>query len=169
MSPRPPVSTKTAVAGGAATVLAAATIAAVALIQPFEGKVNKGYLDPSHIPTACWGHVGGVVVGRVYSDAECQRYLTDDVRSHAAPIVRCITGPVTAGTLGAMISFGYNAGPGTVCAKFAPLINAGRSREACAKLSLYVFSRDRASGRMVRYRGLERRRAAERALCERDL
>ena len=71
--------------------------------------------------------------------------------------------------LGAMISFGYNAGPGTVCSRFAPLINAGHPEQACAKLSSYVFSRDRRSGRMIRYQGLVNRRVQERRLCEAGL
>lgn len=154
------------VIGGAAAAIALA----VAVIQPFEGKRNVAYLDPSSIPTSCWGHTGAdVVVGRRYSDAECERLLTADVRAHAAPLEACITGPVTAGTFGAMVSFAYNAGPGVVCSKFAPLINAGNSAAACAKLSQYVYSRDRRTGRMVRLPGLISRRAAERALCERDL
>lgn len=164
-----PTRTQTVVAGGAAAALAAATLLATPLIQSFEGKRNVGYFDVSSVATSCWGHVGGVVVGRRYSDEECSALFTEDFRRHAAPVVKCITGPVTPGTLGAMISFSYNAGPGVVCSKFAPLINAGNPRAACERLSLYVYSRDRVTGRMVRYRGLERRRAAERALCEEGL
>lgn len=158
-----------AVVGGAAGALAAASLLAAPLIQSFEGYRNVGYLDPSSIPTNCWGHVGGVVVGRRYSDEECKALFTADFRRHATPVVRCITGDVTPGTLGAMISFSYNAGPGVVCGKFAPLINAGNSRAACAKLSLYILSRDRRDGKLKPLAGLVRRRAAERALCERDL
>lgn len=153
------------------TLVTGAGIAlAVAIIMPFEGRPVAGYFDPSHIPSNCWGHTGAdVVVGRVESLEHCKALLTADVRAHAAPLARCITAPISAQTFGAMVSFAYNAGPGTVCKSFAPLLNTGRPYEACAKLSLYVYSRDRRSGQMVKLPGLVRRRAAERALCEKGI
>ena len=152
-----------------AGILAAGVAAATLLIMPFEGKRNDVYLDPSHIPTGCYGRIKGMKMGDHYTDGQCKAFLTEDVAEHAAPLVKCLPATVTPNVFGAMLSFGYNAGPGTVCKNFAPLIAAGRTREACAKLSLYVYSRDRKTGKQIKYRGLERRRAAERALCEKGL
>jgi lysozyme len=66
----------------------------------------------------------------------------------------------------AVISFAINLGPAIACGKVATLLNASRVKEACAKMTEYVY----ANGK--RLQGLANRRNdpvwGERAWCLRD-
>lgn len=150
------------IAGG---VLAAAIAIASPFIAGQEGKRNISYRDIVGVPTECYGHTGkDVVVGRYRSDEYCKGELTLDVAQHAQAILPCIKVPTPAPSLGAFVSFSYNVGAGGFCrSSVARDLNAGRLRQACADLSLYVY----AGGQRVQ--GLANRRAKERALCEKGL
>lgn len=130
-----------------------------------EGHRNVGYRDVVGIPTYCYGGTGAAaVVGKVYTDAQCNSQLGADVRSHADGISACIKVATPAPSLAAFISFSYNVGVGGFCrSSVARNLNAGDLKDACAGLSAWVF----AGGRRVQ--GLVNRRASERALCERGL
>lgn len=99
--------------------LLGSTAAATALlgsIATHEGKKNVGYLDIAKIPTACYGDTDGVVVGKLYSDAECQARLERQALVHVEGVVQCL--PVLkgrGGILRAVGSMAYNVGVGAVC------------------------------------------------------
>lgn len=151
-------------------ITAGAMIAAIALATPvimkFEGDGNRiGYRDVVGVVTACYGHTGaGVVVGKYYTKQECQTFLAKDVQQHADGIAQCISVDVPVPSLAAFTSFSYNVGVAGFCkSNVARKLNAGDLRGACAGLSNWVY----AGGRKID--GLAKRRAQERALCERGL
>jgi lysozyme len=148
-----------AVVGGPAAVLL------LAIVPAFEGMRNDPYLDVVKIRTVCFGHTGADIQGRRYSDAECRAMLDKDLARHAAPVLTCT--PELRGRpyqTAAAVSFAYNAGTTAWCTSgMARDFRQGRDHAACAGLSKWVY----AGGRRVE--GLVRRRAAERALCERGL
>jgi len=134
------------------------------MIQAYEGTRTVAYIDPVGIVTDCTGHTGpDVHLGEVETLAQCKAIFTADQQAVIKRIASCTKGTAPVDTWAAMTSFSFNAGSGTYCKKFAPLIDAGRLSAACAKLSLYV----NAGGMPLA--GLVRRRAAERALCEKGL
>ncbi|WP_336958768.1 glycoside hydrolase family protein [Sphingobium aquiterrae] len=65
----------------------AATGALLGDLTRWEGKRNVGYLDIAKIPTACMGDTQNVVVGKFYSDAECQERLERQALSHVEDVL----------------------------------------------------------------------------------
>jgi lysozyme len=147
----------------AAAVLSAAALA-VPLIATHEGWVKVGYRDPVGIPTACYGHTGGVVLGRTYSADECVNYLAQDAVQHGLDIDRCLTREIPPDSRTAFTSFAFNVGAAKFCGStVAKKANAGDLKGACAELSRWTY----AGGKVLP--GLVKRRADERARCERGL
>lgn len=140
--------------------------AVVALCAPivgyYEGYIPHTYADPIGIPTACYGHTGpDVTPGRRYTRAECNALLSGDLAIAYGHVKRCIHVPLKDYEAAAYTSAAFNAGPRVVCGStLQRLANAGRMREACRQLYRWVY----AGG--IKLRGLERRRAAEVAMCE---
>jgi lysozyme len=140
--------------------------AVVVLVGGFEGFRQVAYLDPVGIPTICFGETRGVRLGMKATRAECEAMLTRSLIEHEEGMARCLRQPerIPDGAYGAFLSFTYNVGVGAFCGStLARKANAGDIRGACAELSKW----DRAKG--IRLPGLTKRRAAERALCERGL
>ncbi|KGC25832.1 phage lysozyme family protein [Burkholderia pseudomallei] len=142
------------------------------IVPKFEGVKLVGYLDPVGIPTKCMGDTRDVVVGRVYSEAECRQSLETQLIAHAEPVLRCTPGlkdrPYQ---LAAAVSFAYNVGANAYCASTtAKRFNAGDLRGACRAINEADDGRPQwvtARGRVLP--GLVKRRAEERAICERGL
>lgn len=146
-------------AGVAALVIAAAT----AVIAPWEGRELVPYRDIAGIWTVCEGITGPAVeIGRDYTHAECDALLQSEVGRHYAGLARCIDAPLQQHEMVALVSWTYNVGIGAACkSTLVRLVNAGQPAEVfCAELSKWVY----AGGKRVR--GLERRRAHERSICE---
>lgn len=155
-----------AIAAGVAGVIAAAGLA-VGTIAEFEGYVPIGYPDPAHgaeLPTGCFGATKGIVLGKRYTDQECAAMLAEDVVKHGIDIAPCLPAELPLETRAAFTSFAFNVGAAKFCAStLSRKARAGDLRGACAELSKWVY----AGGRKMR--GLERRRKAERELCESGL
>lgn len=160
--------------------LAGVLAIAVPLVGYFEGRNLLAYLDPVGIPTICDGWTHGVRLGDVATFAECDAKTLAALQDAAAIFERWVPAKVIAGmsdsAIAAFLSFIYNLGPGKSGVKdgFVWLKNgrhstmllhlqAGRVGAACAQFPYWA----NAGGRKLR--GLERRRAAERQLCEVDL
>jgi lysozyme len=152
--------------------LISALLLAMALVMPWEGYRPRPYLDAVGILTVCYGHTGGIQQ-REYSPEECARLLRSDLGKAWQIVERCITAPMTDYQAAALTSFAFNVGPGGrgvkdgLCwlktgeqPRIRKFANAGQWPEACAQLQYWVSARGK------RLRGLERRRAAEQALCE---
>lgn len=146
------------VAGTSAAVLALAA----AIVQPWEGLKLRGYMDPVGIPTICYGHTGPEV--RVHDTAsleECEALLEGDLQTAYAGVKACIKTPLKDHEAAALTSFAYNVGVQAMCrSTLTRKANAGDMPGACAELSRWVYAKG------FKLRGLVRRRAAERAMCE---
>lgn len=136
--------------------------AALALVVTFEGKVNRTYLDPVGIATICYGHTGhDVRMGMTATDAQCEQWAADDLLKANAAISGCIARPMTNNVRSAFVDLAFNIGGAKFCGStLVRRYNVGDRRGACAELSRW----NRAGGMVLR--GLDRRRAAERELCE---
>jgi GH24 family phage-related lysozyme (muramidase) len=149
------------------TARAAAAALAIAIAIPAEGIRRVAYYDPPGILTVCRGHTGpDVVKGKAYSLAECDQYLTDDMRKAIATVDRCVPGlpkEVLASFGDATFNLGGKIACDTTHSTAARFLKAGNLRAACDQLPRW----DKASvaGVMVSLPGLTKRRAAERELC----
>lgn len=145
-----------------AGLVGTAVLIAVPEISVFEGRRNVPYYDVVKVLTVCDGTTGpDVVVGKIYTDQECNALTSKDVQKAADGILR--VSPHLAWhpmQLASMISFSYNVGTGAYSTStVARLMNEGKMIEACNFLPNYKF----AGGKV--WTGLVRRRERERQLC----
>ena len=147
-----------------AKIGAAAAALAVSTVAFYEGTVQRTYRDPIGIITACTGHTGPELqMGQTFTREQCDDMLAKDLLQHAAAL-DCIKTPLADGQKAAFLSFAFNVGNSAFCGStLVRKANVGDMRGACAELSRWTL----AGGRELP--GLVKRRAAERALCERDL
>lgn len=153
--------------GVAAGVIAAAILIATPMIGMFEGRREVGYWDIAGVPTYCYGGTGeNAVVGKRYTAAACETQRATDVLRHADAIAPCVPADVPVASFAAFISFSYNVGAAAFCrSSIARNLNAGNLRAACTGLSQWVWA-----GKPPRVvPGLAKRRAQERAQCEKGL
>ena len=150
---------------GATKLIAVVGVSCAALllncVPTFEGTVLRGYKDPIGIVTACSGHTGSVVLGKPYTRAECDKFLVDDLTTHAEAIKKCLTNVPTTYQLASFVSFGYNVGTSAFChSRIAKKFNAGDIAGACVEMSKWVYAGKE------KLPGLVNRRKIERAMCE---
>lgn len=163
-----------------ATKLALAASLATALAVPAEGLRQVAYYDPPGILTACRGHTGADVRANVrYSLAQCDAWMTDDMRQAVGLVDRCAPG-LPPQVLAAFADAVFNAGPTIACdtvnstaARYLRQYSAGGVTNpgsgaplliaACGQLPRW--DKARVAGVLVALPGLTRRRAAERDLC----
>ena len=151
---------KRVIAAGVAAVLAIAA----PLVAKWEGLRYAAYPDPATggAPwTACYGSTRGIKPGDVFTKAQCDELLRQDMLDADATVRRCIPVPMLRHVEAALVSAVFNIGPGVVCG--STLQRKAMANDwpgACAELSRW----DKAAGRQMR--GLTLRRADERALCE---
>ena len=125
------------------------------------------YYDPPGILTVCRGHTGpDVIRGKKYSLAECDQFMTDDMRRAVAQVDSCVPGlPVE--VLAAFSDAAFNLGPKIACdttkSTAARLLRAGNLLGACNQLPRW--NKASVGGFMVELPGLTKRRAAEQELC----
>lgn len=153
------------------------------IIPKHEGVVHKGYLDPIGIPTKCMGDTRDVIVGKIYTPAECLLSMESALINHAEPVLRCT--PVLKDRpeiLAAAVSFAYNFGPIAYCtSSIAQNFNRGDFATGCKRFNegadgkpqwIYVKDKYDPVAKKWTYKslpGLITRRAEERALCEKGL
>lgn len=156
------------VVGASAAVLAAIALCAPLVVKS-EGVVTHTYIDPAGIPTTCVGHTGDEVkVGQTFTLDQCMETLRVDLLKHGVAIDRCIKVQIPVESRAAFTSFAFNAGAAAFCGStMARKLNAGDLAGACAQLSLWVKARKQ--GVVITLPGLVKRRADERAYCERGL
>ena len=146
---------------------AIAAILATAIAVPAEGLRQWAYYDPPGILTVCRGHTGpDVVAGKKYSLAECDAFMTDDMRKAIATVDTCAPGlPVE--VLAAFGDSVFNLGPKIACdtrnSTAARMLKAGDLLGACNQIPRW--DRAKVAGVMVSLPGLTKRRAAARDLC----
>lgn len=147
----------------AISAAALATLIAV----PAEGIRQIAYYDPPGILTVCRGHTGpDVIKGKKYSLAECDQFMSDDMRKAVEAVDRCQPGlPVE--VLAAFSDAAFNLGPVIACnpekSTAARMLKSGNLEGACDQLPRW--DKARIAGVMVALPGLTKRRAEERELC----
>lgn len=139
------------------------------IVPQFEGTVNKGYFDAVGIPTKCSGDTENVVIGKIYSDAECRESLNKQLVKKAEGVLKCT--PVLKDKifqLVAAVDFAYNVGLGNYCGSAtARRFNAGDFKGACRAMNESDSGKPQwvyANGKILP--GLVKRRKQDRQLCE---
>lgn len=142
-----------------------AALAVVLLAAPFvavhEGVILNKYADPVGIDTACAGETDPEVVGfkERFSRDECIAVMGASLYAHAVEIDKCIARPLERHEAAAVLSWSYNVGVGAACrSTLIRKLNAGQP--FCAELGRWVYAKG------FKLRGLVKRRAEERAMCE---
>ncbi|MBI1425775.1 MAG: glycoside hydrolase family protein [Gammaproteobacteria bacterium] len=138
--------------------------AAMAIAVPFiavhEGFRPAAYLDPVGIPTICYGHTAGVVIGQVKTKAECDLLLALEIEDGFAILDRYTDTPLTTEQRVAFASFIYNVGEGSFRrSTMLKKLNAGDVTGACNELPRWVYAKGK------KLPGLVKRRDAEKELC----
>lgn len=153
---------------------AGAALALAALVG-MEGVEFTPYRDSVGVLTGCVGSTGAhVIEGQTLTPETCAEWLGRDYMTAQATVDRCVPG-ANEHQRAALTLFAFNVGPGKAGVKDGlcvlktggmPTIrrqaNAGNWVAACAELGPVRWVR--AGGKVLR--GLVKRRAAERALCE---
>jgi lysozyme len=138
------------------------------MIVKHEALVNRAYADPAHgwaVPTICVGHTRTARRGMWLSDEQCMDLLYSDIDA-ALQDLRGLLGnaKLSGGELLAYVSFVFNVGPTKLrSSTWLRKFKAGDRIGACKELYRWVYSKGK------KYRGLERRRNDEVAVCLRDL
>ena len=159
-------SNATTTAGKTGITAAVLAVAAAPLVAYWEGVVPYTYADPVwgwSVPTACAGETGPHIRrGQTFTVAECMAMLDRRLVADWPKVERCIQQPLRVNEAVAVASLAHNVGTSAVCkSTMVRQINAGEPASVwCAQFDRWIY----ANGQAVR--GLVRRRAAERAVCE---
>jgi lysozyme len=133
---------------------------AAPLIAYWEGYSGKAYYDVVGIPTQCYGDTKHVEFDRIKSKEECQLLLREEILLYARAVTSAIHTPLGDNQKAAFTSWTYNVGIGAMQkSTLVRKANAGDLRGACNELLRW----NKAGG--VSWRGLTKRREAERDLC----
>ncbi len=147
--------------------IAAATAIATALAIPAEGIRQWAYYDPPGILTICRGHTGpDIDPKKQYSLAECDQFLTEDMRKAIDQVERCVPG-LPAPVLAAFGDAVFNMGSTIACDKkkstAARLLATGHIKEACEQLPRW--NKATVLGMLIELPGLTIRRNLEKDIC----
>lgn len=132
----------------------------IALIKKFEGCRLTSYQDSVGVWTIGYGHTAGVKRGMKISQAQAEKYLTEDLKKYSAYVDRYVTTfTPNDNQYGALTSFCYNCGAGSL-----KTLVTGRNAETISeKILLY----NKAGGKVLN--GLTKRRVAERELFNKSI
>lgn len=149
------------VAAGSAGVIAIAGV----LVNWYEGRVYKPYLDPVGILTVCEGITGPEVIpGKTYSDAECDALRDKHLEIANSAVKRTIKVPLNKWQEAALTDFAFNLGETKLASStMAKSFNAGNYTDGCNRLLQWVNGRK--NGVLVQLEGLFNRRSTELAIC----
>jgi len=137
---------------------------AIALAAPAEGLRRVAYYDPPGILTVCRGHTGpDVVKNKVYSLAECDKFMTDDMRKAVLIVERChpnLPVNVHAAFSDAVFNMGSPVACNSTASKY---LDVGNYLAACNQLPRW--NKAKIMGVYVTLPGLVTRRAEEVEVC----
>jgi lysozyme len=137
--------------------------AGAALIKRYEGYSAIPYICPAGLPTIGWGHVISAADAVKYAGGitieQAEALFAADVRIAAAGVASLIRIPLTSNQHAALVSFVFNLGAGRLRAStLRAMLNRGEYAGAADQFMRWVYAGKK------KLRGLERRRAEERAL-----
>ncbi|AIB15809.1 muraminidase (plasmid) [Azospirillum argentinense] len=138
---------------------------ALALVRHFEGLYLKAYLCPAGVPTIGYGHTAGVRMGQTINGLQTEVYLRADMADAARDVYRLVKVPLTDRQRGALTSFVFNLGAGTLRdSTLLRLLNQRDYEGAAGQFGQWVFAT--VDGVKTRLPGLVKRRAAESLMFE---
>ncbi|MBP2301582.1 lysozyme [Azospirillum picis] len=138
--------------------------AALDLVKHFEGLFLGAYLCPAGVPTIGWGHTKGVKLGQRITRQQAEELLSADMAEAADAVDRLVSVPLTDNQRGALASFVFNLGPGSLGGStLLRLLNAGASMESIGE-QFGRWVNATVGGVKKQLPGLVARRAAEKAL-----
>lgn len=127
------------------------------LIKEFEGLRLTAYKCPAGVYTIGYGHTRGVKRGMKITEEEASAYLTADLRNSEKAVERYDSVyHWNQNEYDALVSFTFNCG----AANLRALLRNGRRNRSQIAATLPLYRK--AGGKVLK--GLERRRAAEKAL-----
>lgn len=138
--------------------------AGLAAVVSHEGLSYPAYPDPAtggEPWTICYGHTGPEVKrGMVATQAQCDRWLAQDLKKAQDIVTSTVKVPLQQGELDAYTSFVFNVGGGNWrSSTLLRLLNQGKRQEACDQLPRWSYANKR------EMKGLKTRRYAERTMC----
>lgn len=139
------------------------SVSGLALVKHHEGLRFTAYPDPGTrgAPyTICYGHTRGVYKGMTATQAQCDRWLAEDIRIAEAAVQRAVRVPLTEGEYAAYTSFVFNAGVANFrSSTMLRLLNRGDRVGACKQLPRWIYANKQ------ELQGLKVRRFSEMRLC----
>ena len=150
--------------------------AALDLIHEFEqgpqgGMASMPYRDSAGKLTIGWGHVirDSERFSMPLTAAQADELLQQDLAQFAAGVNERVTVPLTQAMFDALVCFAFNVGLGAfVGSTLLRLLNQRFYAAAASQFQRWNKATDPKTGQKIVLPGLSRRRAAERALFERD-
>jgi lysozyme len=102
------------------------TQSAIDLVRHFEGLYLKAYLCPAGVPTIGYGHTDGVHLGQTITPAQADAFLAADLSEAAAHVDALAKVLLTDDQRGALASFVFNLGPGSLATStLLKMLNVG--------------------------------------------
>lgn len=138
---------------------------ALDLVRRSEGLYLKAYLCPAGVPTIGYGHTAGVRMGQTITSLQAEVFLRADMADAAAQVARLVKVPLTDRQRGALASFVFNLGAGSLQeSTLLRLLNQRDYAGAAGQFGRWVFAT--VNGVKTELPGLVKRRAAEAKLFE---
>jgi len=126
------------------------------LIKHFEGCETEAYLCPAGVPTIGYGHIKGVQMGDVITEAQAHEMLVEELDEYESYINDLVTVSLNQNQFDAMVSWVYNLGGGNLRAStLLKVLNSGDYAGVPAQIMRW----NKAGGKVLE--GLTRRRQAE--------
>ena len=126
------------------------------LIKHFEGCETEAYLCPAGVPTIGYGHIKGVQMGDVITEAQAHEMLVEELDEYESYINDLVTVGLNQNQFDAMVSWVYNLGGGNLRAStLLKVLNSGDYAGVPAQIMRW----NKAGGKVLE--GLTRRRQAE--------
>lgn len=142
----------------ATIVLSATAFTGILTYESFRPEV---YNDGVGVHTLGFGTTEGVKPGDTITLEKALERALSDVTKFEGAIKRCVKVPLSQNEYDAYVSLAYNIGTTAFCnSTLVKKLNSGDYAGACAEISRW----NKAKGKVLK--GLTKRRAYERALCE---
>lgn len=132
----------------------------LALISDLEGCRLRPYQCSAGVWTSGIGHTAGVTPKADITERTAAENLVSDVLNTERRLAACTPEEMPQPVYDAVVSFAFNVGTGAACrSTLVAFAKRGEWAQACEQLPRWVYVNG------VKNRGLENRRARERAYC----
>lgn len=145
------------------TILTSAVVLSVGILVELEGYESKPYYDIAGVLTECYGNTKGVDINKPKTLEQCTALLNEESSRIGLMLIKD-TPYHTVGTLASGISFVYNIGDGAYrSSTYRKKLQEDKLVEACNEMNKWVYITQ--SGKKVKSKGLQNRRAKEVEVC----